>query len=554
MGFVSCFLLVEALSPRAWGFSSPRPRLDLVMATTERPSHPDSRGYEDSANRALLSWTHDTLYEWTHLDTTPKLRAVLAAERASFDTARKVVTIRLKSGLTFSSGEPLEASHFIQAWRSLEKLPEHSIARRSFLSRMSSYRAINPQTIQIQLREPDPQFEMRLALAFTAPVLQSAIPDSSPTAPAFSGTASPLPGSGPFILSAWHPGYGLILNARRGYNHSFFPDEASPEYRITGELQHSSKALPQLDGIRVDWVKTEDEAWKAFRTGKSDLLELHENSPQEIFSGPSKRDLAPQWVKQGITIEKGWRPSVSLALLNLKTLPARDQRREILAQLGRQFWREIPGFREEALGPVSLSEFPLVSQWVEVAKPVSTSAPLSSMASRPGPRRVAQKSAAARPLRLTVIGEGATAQKLLDLATERLEAIGYAPEGQNLEIGPAIQAFRDGQTDLLFLGWTWETPTWASVLEPLFYLEPQSPPESSRLLQVLKKQAAAEFVDLEALHSTLEQLAVWSPGPRHERRVLVQPWIRGFHVSPATERPEKYLRLDHELRVRALGN
>jgi ABC-type transport system substrate-binding protein len=319
-------------STPSWGFSSTRPRLDLVIATSTRPTSPDARTWSTTANRPLLTWIHDTLFELTYLDQFPRLRTVLAAERGTWDASRTTLTIRIKSGAMFSTGEPITTKNFIASWETLASLPKDSAPQRAFMSRIRSFESRDAETLVLKLAAPDPDFEKVLALPFTAPIAlgTGVLAPSIASTDHFSATQKPPASSGPFVLTDWHPGFGLVLRAREGYSNSFYPTEAATEYRDLGYLQQASKPLPQVDGIRVDWVANEREAWSRFVDGRADLIDVHPEFAAEALAPEKPWLLQARWASKGIRLERGWRPTMTVALLNLKTLPQIEVRRRIV--------------------------------------------------------------------------------------------------------------------------------------------------------------------------------------------------------------------------------
>jgi hypothetical protein len=539
-------------STPGWAFSSARPRLDLVIATSHRPASPDARTWNIPANRSLIAWIHDTLFELNYLDAVPGIRTVLAAERGSWDAKRTTLTIRIKSGMTFSTGEPITTKNFIASWETLAALPKDSVPQRAFLSRLRSFEARDAGTLVLKLAAPDPEFEKVLALPFTAPIALGSgiLAPSIASTDHFSATQKPPASSGPFVLTDWHPGFGLVLRARDGYSNSFYPTEAAAEYRDLGYLQQSSKPLPQVDGIRVDWTESETAAWDKFKEGHADLIELDPEFASQVVEPGKPWLLQARWSSKGVKLERGWRPTVSMALLNLKTLPRVDLRRKILARLDSEFWSGIRGFADHALPRTDLPQLPQLDEWLDIGPAVKV---------RPAARqdsRAKGGQSPSVPLRIEVVGHDAQGQHMLESAQKRLEQAGFSPESRNGDLGSAIERFRRGETDLLIIGWNWDLPSWRSVLDPVLWLQPEEARNSAdfRALESAvsspERKPAQKARELNAL---LEKLAVWSPGPRHHRQALVQPWVFGFHIHPAVENPQKYLRVDRELRKNYLG-
>lgn len=533
------------LSPaHSHAFSSARPRLDLVLATTPRPTTPDPRFYDDAENRPLHGWTHDTLFEWTYLDAFPQLRTLLAAERGTFNAQKTRLTLRLKQGATFSDGEPITARHFIASWRSLEGLPPESMARRTFFSVMRSFRATNSDTLVIEFDRPHPDFEMLLALPFTAPLPlgRKLLPELPLPSQPFAGSDSPLPSSGPFILSAWHPGHGLTLEARKGYSNSFFPTKAGEKFSELPLDSLSSKPIPLINGIRVDWVDSIEKARSKFLAGDADLLELPAGSNE------STENLA----HQGIHLETGWRPALTFSVLNLQSLPDARLRRRILSLLDRSFWKSISGLSPEALPRAEHPELPLLEDWLDIGTLKSRSTNRRAAPSK----RTGSPKPIDRPLQMRIAGSDPLSERILEAARQRLENSGLKVAASNSDLPEAMRAFRAGEVDILITGWRWESPTIEAVVGPVAWLQPEGQHQSTeirKLESLLRSTTARDSEGFRKIEEYLNHLAIWSPGPRHERRVLVQAWVRGYRIRSAVENPERYLSVDLDLRKLRIG-
>ncbi|MBU6375478.1 MAG: hypothetical protein KGQ59_05740 [Bdellovibrionales bacterium] len=531
--FLTTVVVFLTLNGSAWGFSESRPRLDVIIATSERTT-----GHDD---RTVVSWTTDTLFELTYLDEFPQIRPILAAERGEFDRTQRTLKLRLKKGLTFSDGASITAKSFVDSWENQKSAPKSSTVWRIFLSRIQSFEAPNDETLIIHFFQPEPDFEIVLTRPFTAP------------RPIGQSSAN----SGPFTLSEWQPGYGLILKSRSNYTHSFFPAQASAEFREAGYLSQSSKPLPQIDGIRVDWTENEAAAWNLFREGKADLVELRESFADQVVEPSKPWTLQSSIGASGVKLEKGWKPTFSLALLNLKTLEETQIRKAILSQLDRSFWAEIPGFLDSSLPKVETPALPRLDNWIDDGIRENKKSVTQSLKSHKSSDQPSRSLKTGKLIRLAVVGTDEQGRKILERAHSRLQSGGFSVESRTEDLQAAIDSFKKGELDVIILGWTWDIPTLRNVIEPIFALQPDETRLQSeiRALNSLSRPSSRKpNPGVRDLNARLEKLAIWSPGPRHHRRVLVQPWIFGFHVSSAWASPERYLWIDRELRKNYLKN
>ena len=125
------------------------PKRTLVVALNQDPDILDPSLSRTYVGRIIYEHMCEKLYE---LDENLRIFPQLAAEMPAFSDGGKTVTIKLRSGIKFNDGTPLNA----EAVRySLDRhLTIKGSARRSELELVTAIEAIDPLTVRLRLKAP----------------------------------------------------------------------------------------------------------------------------------------------------------------------------------------------------------------------------------------------------------------------------------------------------------------------------------------------------------------------------------------------------------------
>lgn len=501
----------------AWGVGHSLPPSELRVAALQRPNGSSPLLWEHVPTQSSILWSHDTAFEWAYLEGKPTLVPLLASERLGSDAAHRKFTLKIRSGVRLSTEGPartLSAQHFVESWKQLAVLPEGSVARKIFWDRILALKVLDPLTLAIELKNPDPYFAQKLTLGFT----------------------SPAEGTGPWTLKTWHPGKKVLWQATRGYANSFYPTEGSEESHRKGLIPPAGDpqglALPRTDELEQRWYDSEDRAFQDFVNGKLDLLPLSSVLLDQALLSRAGSSLKPSLSSRGIRLEQAPTHDVTLAVLNPRTLKDTKDRKKILSHLGPAFWQEALECDASLLGD---SVLPVLMDWG-----VSTQKDPPSSAKSPGKGLKSLKTLRVDWATLDV-ARNAPESAVIALGSA-LERAGYQAVVEAYPLASARSRFEKGETDLLVIGWHWNLPNPEELIAPLSALLPAD----SRELHSIG--VAAQSGSYPKLRKALLDAAVWSPGPRQRATVLLQPWIFGYKLSPLQIAPEKYLRVDRDLR------
>ena len=192
----------------------------------------------------------------------------------------KVWTIKIKSGLTFSNGEPVDAESFARAWNYAAYGP-HAMSNNYFFERVAGYDAmqgeydedddgkvtvtkkpkakelsglkvVDDQTLRVTLTAPFAGFSTMLGYTGFFPVAKACIEDIKACA------VKPI-GNGPFKVDNWNQGVQLTATKRKDYK----LDEAPNYDKITWKEYSGSTSWPDFEAGDLDLGSPPPDQWQA---------------------------------------------------------------------------------------------------------------------------------------------------------------------------------------------------------------------------------------------------------------------------------------------------
>ncbi|WP_208026740.1 ABC transporter substrate-binding protein [Rhabdothermincola sediminis] len=217
-------------------------------------------------------------------------------------------TIRLRPGVRFHNGQPLDAGAVIRAIEGHQQSP----LTRNAIAPVSGVSAPDPLTVVVTMREPWSSFPVVLtgqAGAVPAPT-QLDDPDSS---------RHPV-GTGPFRFVSWTPDKELVV-------------ERNPDYWRRDE---AGQPLPYLDRIVFRPITDDSQRVNALETGDVDMIWT-----SAATSVKRLRDLASQGRIQ--LVEQHGQTEVSFVMLNLAAPPFDDihARRAVATATDARSWVDV---------------------------------------------------------------------------------------------------------------------------------------------------------------------------------------------------------------------
>jgi oligopeptide transport system substrate-binding protein len=241
-------------------------------------------------NIAVLDVVYDGLVRYDPKTTKPY--NYVASDITSDDNT--VWTIKIKDGLTFQNGEPVDAAAFARAWNYAAYGP-NAMANNYFFERFKGYdemqgdweedddgnikvneapkakelsgvKIIDDHTMQVTLTGPFAGFSTMLGYTGFFPIAKACLDD-------IKGCATKPIGNGPFQVEKWNQGVSLVATKWKGYK---------------------LKETPNYD--RIQWTEySGSSSWPDFQAGD---LDTGAPPPAEWASANNDPDLASRRVQR----------------------------------------------------------------------------------------------------------------------------------------------------------------------------------------------------------------------------------------------------------------
>ena len=198
------------------------------------------------------------------------------AQSWEYSTDGKKLTIRFKNGIKWQDGTPFTAEDArYSLWTQGYPGKDLRSPREAFFENVSDIKAIDPLTMEITFKNPDPVF-----LKVLADVRQSIVPKHVVEKAgdlAFNRESRYLIGTGPFKLDDYKP--GVVLKLKR--NDSYF-----------------KQGMPYLDGLEYLVVRDAATGFAAFRAGRADITGVGTGT----FITPAQKSVIERDLKDKVTV------------------------------------------------------------------------------------------------------------------------------------------------------------------------------------------------------------------------------------------------------------
>jgi peptide/nickel transport system substrate-binding protein len=175
---------------------------DIFVGIGAEPATLDPQALDDGAERAVNDNIYEALYS---RDTEGNLSPGLAAE-LPVQIDPLTWEIKLKEGISFHNGEPLDATAVAYSLKRIVD-PELASNQFSYASTITDAVVVDPLTVRVTTEAPDPALTARLYWIKIVP----------PVYAEEAGFAEAPVGTGPFKFSRWDRGQEVVLEANADY-------------------------------------------------------------------------------------------------------------------------------------------------------------------------------------------------------------------------------------------------------------------------------------------------------------------------------------------------
>ncbi len=270
-----------------------------------------------------VAHVYETLYEFEYLKRPYSLRPLLAESLPSVSRDRLTYTFKIKKGIKYHDSEYLpkgrevKAIDFVNQIKRLAFLGSRSQGWFLFEGKVKGFnewreaagtdlnkffslevpgvRALDDQTLVIELIRPYPQLLWAMTLNFTSPMPEEAIRSANND---FSLKAV---GTGPYKIVSYNPNQEVTLKKFAQYATSVYPGEGDRYAHEHGLMKDAGAKLPFVENIKLVVIKESQTDWLNFMSKKTDMINLVKDHYDLALNPDGK--LRPEVVKENIQLQ-----------------------------------------------------------------------------------------------------------------------------------------------------------------------------------------------------------------------------------------------------------
>jgi ABC-type transport system substrate-binding protein len=551
----------------------------------------------DSVSLDLLPSVVETLYQYSYLSEVYQLEPLLAAGMPTYSADHLTITIKIKKGIQYqddpcfkTSGNPniqsreLKAQDFVngikrlalpsiqsQGWwvvdgkivginafhDQLANASKENISK-VFLQEIAGLKALDDQTIQFILTQPDPQFLYALAMNFTSPIPSEAV---SAYADAHGNLLDHPIGTGPFILSKWERNHEIILERNPNFRGEPYPRVASAIYQKVGMIEDSDKPMPFLDRIIISIMKESQPQWLNFMAGNADLIMLPKDNFKEAIT--DQVNLSIDLVKKGIRLSMTTGVVIRYISFNMADplIGSNKYLRQALSSaIDREKWITI--FTNNTGKPMVNAIPPGVpdrpsTQKIRYNYNLALAKDLLKKAGYPNGKGLPT-------IKFDLRGASTTDRQIGDFITQQFEQIGVNTEVIPNTFPAFLEKAKQGNLQVSFGGWSMDFPDAENIYQ-LLYGPNKSPgpgeanyqnPAYDRLYEKMSivQPGAKRAAMIQKMDDLIQEDCPWAFGYYEASYDLSQPWLLNYRSSDLILNKYKYFKLSNELKKRYLDH
>ena len=427
---------------------------DNVMSVyTSEPAFIDPYNAKEVQGTMVVLACFDTLVSWDW-DTNTAV-PLAAAELPSLSDDKLTYTFKLREGMTFHNGDPVDAASFKRAW---ERLADPTMSTPSDIgyhlqpvagyqdmvdgnaTEMSGLACPDDLTFEVTLTAPMADFLAVCCHPGLSPVPQAAIDDPA------TFLEQPI-GNGPFMLD-------------EPWQHN--------QYISCSRFEDYYGDAPKLDGVYFAIHSQPDTAFNEFEAGSLDFAQIPSGRIQQAIDAYGQSD-------DGYTVEPGKQvlvgSQVSTYFIALNTqddlLSTVDLRRAVSLAINRQNIVDTlyEGYREAAnsIMPLSIDDNEQ-NVWAACTYDPEKAAEELDAAGYPA----GEDGSRGINVTLDYNGDGGHEDIMSSIQAD-LEAVGITVTQNTTEWATYLNNLSTGQFQLARLGWTADYPTIDNFLYPNFF-------------------------------------------------------------------------------------
>lgn len=299
-------------------------RTDLISISLQQEiATLDPANCYDTVCWVPVSHVYETLYEFEYLKRPYSVRPLLAESMPTVSRDRLTYTFKIKKGIKYHESEWIPKGREVKAidivnqikrlafqgsrsqgWFLFDKKVKgfnewrDSVGtdiNKFFSTDVPGIRAVDDQTLVIELIQPYPQLLWAMTLNFTSPVPEEAIRAAN------NDFSMKSVGTGPYTIVSYNPNQEVTLKKNPGYITSVYPGEGDRYAHENGLMKDAGAKLPFVENIKLHVIKESQTDWLNFMSKKTDMINLMKDHYAVALNPDGK--LKPEIVKEKIQLQ-----------------------------------------------------------------------------------------------------------------------------------------------------------------------------------------------------------------------------------------------------------
>lgn len=277
----------------------------------------------DATCLVAVSQVYEPLFEMEYLKRPYTLRPLLAKSFPAISKNRLKYTLKIKTDIPYHpseylvNGRKVVAQDFINSFKRIAFLPTQSNGwwlfegkikginswrnrvgndlNKFFTENIEGLKALDHETIEIELEKPYPQFLYTLSLPFISPIPSEIIRKTN------NDLSQKFCGTGAYIVTSYNSMQEVSFKKFNEYNSSTYPSQGDRFSNNSGLLADSGKKLPFIENVKLTVIKETQTDWLNFLSRKIDLINLTKDQYHIALTGEGR--LKPELIKEKIKVQ-----------------------------------------------------------------------------------------------------------------------------------------------------------------------------------------------------------------------------------------------------------
>jgi len=295
----------------------------LSISLTGEISTLDPANCYDAVCLVPVTQVYETLFEMEYLKRPYTLKPLMAKSFPAISKNRLSYTFKIKTGIPYHpssflpKGRTVKAADFINSFKRVAFIPTRSTGwwlfdgkikglnewRNKVGSDSSAFyntsieglKALDDETLLIELNKPFPQLLYILSMTFTSPIPEEIIRKTN------NDLSENFAGTGAYFINKFNLAQGASLKKFPHYTTSVYPTQGDRYSNENNLLRDAGKKLPFIEDVELVVIKEAQTDWLNFLKQKIDLINLTKDHYHSALTPEGK--LKPELIEENIKVQ-----------------------------------------------------------------------------------------------------------------------------------------------------------------------------------------------------------------------------------------------------------